>query len=64
MTIRIFDHGRLVNSIIADEKFANYYCNKYGYTYEIDADSIDEIELIKNEISDFEKFYINAIEGI
>lgn len=35
MRYNIYNNGKLINTIVADENFCQNYCYKNGYTYEI-----------------------------
>lgn len=64
MTIRIFKNGALINNIVSDEAFVKYYCEKHGYTYEIDPESIIKENASVRKPSEFEKLCENVIQDI
>lgn len=35
MKYRIFENGEAINTIAGSEGFVKYYCEKYGYTFEL-----------------------------
>lgn len=36
MAYKIFENGKEINRIVADEAFCKSYCEKNGYTYELE----------------------------
>lgn len=62
MIARIYDHGKEINRIVADKEFADYYCQKHGYTYELEEEpeqpepepQYTEIQILAQQVTDLE----------
>ena len=66
MDYKIFENGKHINTIFADEAFVTTYCEANGYTYEIIPEPIEETESQPTEMEQLraDVDYIAALMGV
>lgn len=67
-TAKIFENGEQVNHIVADEAFVARWCEKHGYTYEMDPKppappEYTETQLMGQQLTDLELLVLDHINA-
>lgn len=67
-TAKIFENGEQINHIVADEDFVARYCEKHGYTYEMEPEppaliEYTETQLMGQQLTDLELLVLDHINA-
>lgn len=54
MTYKIFKNGIEINRIVADEDFVKEYTERHGYTYELEEEDNEQMELQPSQLDKIE----------